>query len=51
MDRKFAKKIALIVEAFAKGKDIEVNINGKWCNCGEDIGLNPDYKYRIKDEN
>lgn len=49
MKRDFAKKIAPIVKAFGEGKDIEVNIDGEWCNCHADIGLNSDYQYRIKD--
>jgi len=49
MNREFASEIGYIINAFAVGKDIQVNINGIWCDCGNDLDLNPDYKYRIKE--
>ena len=49
MNRKQAKQLLPIIQAFAEGKPIEVFINNQWMDLPEDVDLRPMIgEYRIK---
>lgn len=49
MNRKQAKQLLPIIQAFAEGKPIEIFINNQWMDLPEDVDLRPMIgEYRIK---
>jgi len=52
MDRKRAKELLPIIQAFAEGKDVEFQQIGMtgWMNEGNDVSFEISGKYRIKPE-